>query len=261
MNYTISNIKPNVSEDYVLVENDKNLHIVTNDSSKIIQHDKHLLFMSGYLVDTREPELQSNVFKNYINDIQKSWPVNDHLSGSFSTTIITKNDKIIIANDVIGPYPLYYYMKDDVFIFTNNLQLIGSFIDIPIDQTGVAQRLYTQDNANIGSRTILKDVKRLLPGEKIEFDISSHSLSRQYDDRLFSNIGETKIKDKEVKAFSNRIKEEIDLIKNYRKAIDIALSGGMDSRLLLGALDSNPETTCYTYGPKNSYEIKIAKKL
>ncbi len=261
MNYAISNIKPNVSEGYLLIENDINLHIVTDDSSKIIQHDKQLLFMSGYLVDTREPELQSNVFKNYINDIQGSWPVNDHLSGSYSTTIITKNDKIIIANDPIGPYPLYYYMKGDVFIITNNLQLIGSFIDILIDQTGIAQRLYTQDNANIGSRTILKGVKRLLPGEKIEFDISSFSLSRQYDNRLFSNICEAKIKDKEVKKFSHRIKEEIDLIKNYKKTIDIALSGGMDSRLLLGALDSNPETTCYTYGPKDSYEIKVAKKL
>ena len=43
--------------------------------------------------------------------------------------------------------------------------------------------------------------------------------------------------------------------------MSVALSGGIDSRILLGALPKNKNIKCISYGPNDSYEISIARKL
>ena len=45
-------------------------------------------------------------------------------------------------------------------------------LDAPqFDDVGIIQKLYGHEMVNIGSRTILKGVKRLLPGELIQIEI------------------------------------------------------------------------------------------
>ena len=260
MGYAITNLEPISEGSFSFIKNTQGITIITDKLEEIIGFEKIISFISGYVVDIQEHSTQQNVYQGFLSDIEFSWPLHSNFSGSYAVAVIYENE-IILANDVIGPYPLFYYIKDDRYIFTDNLQWIKYFIEIELDSTGIAQRLWAPENSNIGSRTIIKGVKRLLPGEKLTFDFKSFEFKKEYDNRLFDEIGDDKIDEKLIRTYLNRLKSEINQLKYYGKSIDVALSGGLDSRLLLGVLPSNNNSTCFTYGPSDSYESEVAKKL
>lgn len=260
MGYIISNIDCIKDGGLFSIENKHGFNLLTDGNIEVFHLDNIISFFTGYLVNVDMQASQRKVYEKFLRDIKINWPINDLFSGSYSSSTIYDN-KIILANDIIGPYPLYYYIQDQKFIFTDNLQLVKQFIKIELDVVGIAQRLYAPENSAIGSRTILKNFKRLLPGEKLTFDLTSQKWLREYDNRLFGKIGDDKINAERLDVFGDRLKKEIDLIQCFGLSMDIALSGGLDSRLLLSVMSRDKPSACFTYGSSDSYESKIAKRL
>jgi hypothetical protein len=127
------------------------------------------------------------------------------------------------------------------------------------DPIGVAQRLIGSDYMNLGSRTILKGTKRLLPGQAIIFDHSIHEVVQsKTDHRLYAEMKETSLEDAALNLWEV-IEREFRYALNYDPTVYIAMSGGLDSRLILGAVDSKKKIVCVTYGADNHYETKIAR--
>ena len=136
-------------------------------------------------------------------------------------------------------------------------------LDAPqFDDVGIIQKLYGHEMVNIGSRTILKGVKRLLPGELIQIEIKQKlKISKFYDNTLGSINDKFNCSEESVTAYWKKYKQEIDILLNEEKNCFIATSGGMDSRILLGAISEDVNLTCLTYGHSDDYETKIAKRL
>ncbi|UJH92500.1 hypothetical protein LZ575_08440 [Antarcticibacterium sp. 1MA-6-2] len=65
----------------------------------------------------------------------------------------------------------------------------------------------------------------------------------------------------EVGKYWEAYKKEVQYCVNYSEKVNIALSGGIDSRIVLGAIPAEKELNCYTYGESGNYETKIAAKL
>ncbi|MCB9201616.1 MAG: hypothetical protein H6604_01020 [Flavobacteriales bacterium] len=96
------------------------------------------------------------------------WPLSDEITGSFSITVIS-NTSIRFCNHCIGIYPLYYYIQGDTYIISTDIHWMAYALNevVEFDEVGIIQKLFGRERVNIGARTILKGVKRLLLGELI----------------------------------------------------------------------------------------------
>lgn len=216
-------------------------------------------FIDGYVSDFNfDPSHVTAQTESALNFLSTQWPVNDSISGSFSCVIIDElKNEIVLCNDSIGVYPLYYSYNGGNFIISNSLIWISSVSRVEVDEVGIFQRAYCPEFANIGSRTILKDTKRLLPGEWIRLNEYGKIVERKFDNELYQNISQSTA----PADYWNEFKKELAYCTGGEENINIALSGGMDSRLVLGGLPQDKQIFCHTYGKKDFYETKIARRI
>lgn len=191
---------------------------------------------------------------------KNSWPLGDNITGSFSAVSFSKVEKkVILCNDVIGYLPLYYKECPQGMLGGTSLVILGKCFSSEVDITGVLQRV-TSFYYNFGKRTLLKNVLRLLPGEKLIFSPKNNIKSSSFDNTLYTGSFIDNL-DEASGSVWNLLKQEINIVVESRKKINITLSGGWDSRLILGGmLSHNRKIVCHTYGDKELFESKIAKQ-
>lgn len=233
--------------------------IVTEKGACLYRGKGLKAFIDGYIrdFDFEVSDVNSQI-ENAIGLITKQWPVPDSISGSFSSAIIDESsEEILICNDAIGVYPLYYFIGKEDFYISNSLIWLGAISDASIDEVGLFQRTYCPEFANIGSRTLLENVKRLLPGEWIRFSKSGKIREQKYDNELYQNLSDS------IPALDywEAFKREILYCLREEKNVHIALSGGMDSRLIIGGVPKEKHLFCHTYGQEDYYETLIAKRI
>ncbi len=238
-------------------------NFIVENIDDILETNSHCSITDGYLRDLNSASQNPNLHTiQAVEQIQSGWPVSENITGSFSTTIIDKNSlEITLCNDLIGVYPLFYLLRDkDVFV-SNSIFLMAYISNCKFDEVGIAQRCIGPEYSNMGSRTILKDCKRLLPGEYLKIDFFGNILQTKYDNSLYQNISSSHQNHDLHKDYWDQYKKEIDCCLIGNSEVNIALSGGMDSRLLLGAISNNKNIVCLTYGEKDNYETKIASRI
>ena len=233
----------------------------TDNPGKVVENNKYLGLVEGYL---RDLKVASSDLKNEVDifpKIENEWPLSGNITGSFAVTLLNKTSgHLLICNDVIGVYPLYYLIEGRNVYISNSLIYIGIATQTPLDEAGVAQRCLGPEFSNIGSRTILKNCKRLLPGELLKFNYQGEIIQRTFDNTLFQINFEKAIEENSYEIW-NILKQEVECsLKGYDQAL-LALSGGLDSRLLLGSISPNIDLKCITYGAKENYETRIASRL
>lgn len=220
-------------------------------------------FVDGYLREFNfGPEEVEKQLTSAVNFISVQWPVNENITGSFSCAVINKvQEEVVMCNDPIGVYPLYYYRNGDNFYISNSIIWLGVISREKIDEVGLFQRTYCPEFATIGSRTIFKDCKRLLPGEWIKFKRSGEKQEVRYDNSLYQNISSKEQKVISPQTYWQKFKKEITYCTGESERIHIALSGGLDSRLILGGVSSEKGISCHTYGKKDYYETMVAERI
>ncbi|ADF51475.1 N-terminal nucleophile aminohydrolase [Zunongwangia profunda SM-A87] len=236
-------------------------YIIYEKGLSLIEDENSIALIDGYVVDHDSQGTKDIQTHNFLKHLCSNWPMAENFSGSFSISLIDKREnRLISCNDPVGPYPLYYLKsKKTVIAVSNNILCLGWIFDLEKDEVGIYQRLVGPELSNIGSRTILKNVKRLLPGEKIIFKNSTHT--HQFDNTLYSKLGSKNSNlPYEAKNLHNLITKEIDYLTKSADEINLALSGGLDSRILLSAIKEQ-NLNCLTYGNAKYYETKLAKKL
>ena len=190
-----------------------------------------------------------------------NWPLSDDFTGTFSAIAFDNNQKrVIIANDPIGIYPIYHYQNEDKLIICSSLIMLGAIIEDGFDAVGIIQSTSGPDYCNYGKRTIIKNVSRLLPGEFIEFSLDNISIiSKKYDTKFYQNTENCSLQST-AKDIVDLSQIEYEIALRYDKDVTVALSGGLDSRLMLATLPKGKNISCITYGDDDHYETKIAKR-
>ncbi|TDN89165.1 hypothetical protein DET49_10781 [Salegentibacter sp. 24] len=225
--------------------------------------DQMYLFNDGYLKDLDKDvsELTSQKI-GVLKAISGGWPLPENITGSFSAVMIAEQEETIsLCTDLIGLYPLYYLMDDNDFFFSNSIILTGIISCAKIDPTGVLQRSLGPDFSNQGSRSILKNCKRLLPGECRRYDFEGNLICVEFDNRLYENLSKSDQDHDLAKDYWKAYKKEVLYCLNDSEKVNIALSGGIDSRVALGSIPEGKDITCYTFGSRENYESKIAARL
>ena len=193
--------------------------------------------------------------------------------GMFAFAILDKiNQKIFLFRDRPGVKPLYYYFDNDVFIFGSELK---PFYVIPefaqkkqIDVDALA--LFFIYNYIPAPYAIWQNVKKLLPGHWLEYDIrkKQSNIIKYWDVYDFYNqpISYDKLDE-------NAILEELEKLLvssfKYRLVSDVPvgifLSGGLDSSLITALLQKNSteKLKTYTIGfyENEENEAPYAKKI
>ncbi len=162
----------------------------------------------------------------------------EKINGCFSFAIYDRiNGEVFMARDRLGIKPLYYHHGKDYFIFSSEIRSIISskLIRKEIDNLGLNQLIKFQ--SALAPNTILKDVKMLMPGACLTFNIQDFkselkkywSLNFEPNNKIFSyhNIKQ-KVHDKVVSAVKKRMISDVD--------IAAFLSGGIDSSIIVACM-------------------------
>jgi hypothetical protein len=244
-----------ISTNHAVFSNPKRFEEFSYETTDNNLQNHKSFFLNGYLRHNEQ-----SIGKKDFSILQNSWPLPDDYSGSFAFTLLTKNH-LILANDCIGVYPLFYHFDGTDFTVCDSLSDMQKALHLEIDEVGKAERLFAPEQSEIGSRTLLKNVKRLLPGEKIAFDVKTKIIHKSYDNRLYANMHNC-INTEEVHRYWQILVDEIKFIEGLNNvSTDIAISGGLDSRILIGAMTPKNDSVAYHYGKTNHYETKVAKKI
>ena len=192
----------------------------------------------------------------------------EKLNGIFSFAIFdNQTNEIIIARDHFGVKPLYYYNKDDLFLFGSEIKSFLPF-NIDLNISPEAMFNYVSFLWSPGDKTPFEYVKKLLPGTFLKFNIDKHFNVKPL--QFFRLINP---KQKSIKTEAQLIDElESHLLKAVERQmlsdvpIGFFLSGGLDSSLLVAmARRLNPELDmkCFTIdqGDNNASDDGFADDL
>ena len=138
--------------------------------------------------------------------------------------------KIIIARDRYGIKPIYYSLKDNLFIFASEYKSILAHPRISKSFNSLALKEYLTFQNIISDKTLHKDVQILMPGNYLEFDtqLKKLSITKYWDYKFTNNPDNLSQKEAEEelsylfeRAISRQLVSDVE-IGSY-------LSGGVDS--------------------------------
>lgn len=175
----------------------------------------------------------------------------EKLNGIFSFAIFdNETSELIIARDHFGVKPLYFYNKNDLFLFGSELK---SFLPFKIDLSLCPEAVlnYISFLWSPGEKTAFKNVKKLLPGTFLKFRINEPIYAKP---EFFYKLKYPKFRSK--KSEEQLINElEIYLLKAVERQllsdvpVGFFLSGGLDSSLIVAMarkLYPKIEIKCFT---------------
>lgn len=222
---------------------------------KVIDKNEYIILFNGELYNSsklKEELIKNNYKFDTKNDaeivlylyIEYGPKFLDFLNGNYSICIYNKNDnKIFLARDRLGVKPLFYYLTDNVFIFSTRIKSILAHKEVKpvLNKEGLIE-LIGLGPAHTPGKTYFKNIFELKPGYYAEFSNF--------------NILTTKYWDLTTKEFEGSKEETIsqihDLVVDATKIelkddICSMLSGGLDSSILAKiAKDNIPDLTTFS---------------
>ncbi|NOU46938.1 MAG: hypothetical protein HOO86_07750 [Bacteroidales bacterium] len=171
--------------------------------------------------------------------------------GEFVVVLYNKqSSKILIFNDIFGRLPVYYAVQNKTFVISREISFVKAMIsNLEYDRFAIASTLlfgYVP-----GYKTLWKGIYRLPYNSVVLFDIEENKFTIDEGERItIQNDGDNCGKNPEEKLFELLVKGTINRINCLSKP-SLALSGGLDSRLIAGILVNNKLKANYlTYNEK-----------
>jgi len=186
------------------------------------------------------------------------------LRGAFCIAVLDERAKrLVLASDLLGSYPLYWYNGPHRFVFASELKAV---LRDPTVQPAVEPRAvadYLTFGFLFGTKTLAKQVQ-LLPSASILtfcWDDGSCTIERYWRlDQAFQPWEGSQAAYVETlrQAFNSAVQKALSVGQDF----GVSLSGGLDSRAILSAIDcTQTPISTYTLGVKGCADEVIAEKL
>jgi asparagine synthase (glutamine-hydrolysing) len=184
------------------------------------------------------------------------------LNGCFAFAIWdSTQSKLIIVNDRYGLRPIFYTWAHNRLLFASEVKAIlrDPTVKRTIDHEAVADFLVLQ--SIFGDKTFFTDIKILPPASVLVYQDGRLSL-RQYWDFHFQEDGEKLSEDDYIEQVNVLIRQAVERQMQGNHTKGVFLSGGLDSRVLLGAIDRRhfPVYT-FTQGPPTCHDVRFAEMV
>lgn len=183
------------------------------------------------------------------------------IDGSFNAAIFDRKCReATIFNDRFGHRQLYYYEDSEIFLFSTEYKAFLAYdtFSKKLDYNGISD--YFNFGYLLGDKTFFSDVKILRGGNEILFKNGKISLKQYWECHFPEESGQP----------IQELIEEVDSIypsiirKQTAGAKDviIPLSGGLDSRFILGhTVRAGIEPHVFTHGRNGCLDSKIAYQV
>ncbi len=184
------------------------------------------------------------------------------LNGAFIIAIWDKTrDRLLIANDRLGLYPLFYTCRSGRLIFAPEMKgiLCDEAFPRELDLTALAQ--YIRFQHLLGGRTFFEDIE-LLPGASLlTYDLSTAACSV----RLYWSFDEIPYRpdvgfDEAAEEAGRLLRRAVRRLSGDAYRPGVYLSGGFDSRTILGMIERRPVVSL-TYGVHNCRDVYYARRI
>jgi asparagine synthase (glutamine-hydrolysing) len=242
-------------------------HLAMNESLQVLFHGE--LLNEAEVRKELEPEVpfqHTGSAPSLLRTLYRFYGVGfaSRLRGSFCAVVLDeKLKRVVVVNDYLGSYPLYWFSGTKRFVFASELKAIlrDSAINFGLDPRAIAD--YLTFGFLFGNKTLVPGVQLLPP---------SSTLTYSWEDRKWKIESYTSIKAtfgswegtgseymEEIRhSFNRAVKRSLSGDHKYL----VSLSGGLDSRAILSAIDCKQKPIAtYTLGVKGCADEVIAKKL
>jgi len=238
----------------------KRVQPIIDDTEQVV------LFMSGEIyADDGKPidgefdateEIALATYLNYGKDFAR------YLNGAFVIAIWDSRSKeVIVTNDRFGLYPIFFIAGAGKLIFSPEMK--GIFCDESfgkqLDHTALAQ--YVRFQHLLGTRTFFEEVKLLENASVLVFDVESgSSMVEQYwsfeEIPYYPNITFNEASEEAGRL----LRQAIRRLSSGAYQPGVYLSGGLDSRTILGLIDRRPVPSI-TYGKEDCRDVYYARRI
>lgn len=191
------------------------------------------------------------------------------LNGMFSIAIWDKQkNEIVLSRDRIGIKPLYYHVSDNLLIFASELKTIINSSDIKpkLDKGSMVE--YFRFKSSLNENTLFKEIKRLLPGTYMVYDINSNKfIIQEYIESDLNILKNNYEIENQVNKLDKLIRKSIEMHMISDVPVGVFLSGGVDSSIIASiAKEYNSKIQAYTIKTnsewdESSYAVSVAKKI
>lgn len=236
---------------------DKTLCILMDGEIYDCENLKQELINKGHKFSIRnDPELILHLYEEYGKDLVYK------LNGSFTLVIWNeKLKKVIIINDRYGSRPLYYTVHNSNLLIGSEVKAIlqDETFEKKVDERSVAD--FFSFGFILGNKTFFKGIELLPPASIMTYNAGQVSIE-QYWDFNFSEEYKDYPEEYYVEKLSKLILQAVERQVSGKCRIGIPLSGGLDSRTIVGSIQKKhyPIYT-FTFGKKNCHDGKFARMM
>ncbi len=219
-----------------------------------------ILERAGHVfVDGSDAEVAVHLYEEYKERFV------EQLRGHFILSIWDKVDKVLrIVNDRFGSYPLYYAQHNGRFVFAPELKavLCDPAFSRTLDMSALAE--YVRFQSLLGDKTFFEGAHLLRGGSYLRYCLVDDVIeiypywSYSKIQPFSSNIG----LDEAVEECGRILRRSVNKYSQQGLKVGLFLSGGLDSRLILGYLNvAEPPVVTVTYGLEGCKDVRYAQRL
>ena len=161
----------------------------------------------------------------------------ERLRGMFAVAVWDQDARRgVLIRDRLGIKPLYYAIVQDRVVFGSELKcvLASGLVSAELDPEAISA--YLMLGYVPGAMTPLKDVRKLLPGERLVVEDGRYRLERWWDYPVPDSEGDTRTADEWAEIVLDKLDESVKMRLMSDVPLGAMLSGGLDSSLIVALM-------------------------
>ena len=188
------------------------------------------------------------------------WPLASSWDGSYSCAAHDRRRRALaLCVDPVGLRRVFYGRSGSSLVFGTTQAACAFVLGLEPDLCGVAQWLASA--YVLGRRTLFDGLREVLPGERARFSAEGDLLDSRLERPWHRNVRQLSA-EAAARELEPVLRQQVERFAGGGGArVGLALSAGLDSRLVLGALgDRARGMHTYTYGAPGEYEVELARR-
>ncbi len=155
------------------------------------------------------------------------------LEGMFTLAILDlKSQQLFLARDKAGQKPLYYLPNQEGFAFSSEMKALMPLLKTPNLETNLLPKFF-REGSLLGEKTLIKEVKKIRPGQYLKLDLESLQLTTAQYWSLSTSLKKTTLSEKKLTdRLDNLLRDAVKKRLMSDVPIGTFLSGGVDSSLI-----------------------------